>query len=359
MPDRRNGRPLIVPLFMPNQGCPHRCVYCRQERITGKGGRILGPAEVERVLEDAVRSPRVRAAAHSEIAFYGGTFTGLSPKVMEGLLKAAFSRVLKGPFRGIRVSTRPDALDDERLSLLGRYGVNTVELGVQSMHDDVLRRSRRGYASETVAGAVERLRRWGFEVGIQLMPGLPGDSPSRFFETVERSVALRPGMVRLYPTVVLEDTVLADWTRQGRYRPLSLEDAVTLCADACGRFEARGIPVIRIGLFSEDDLRKEGGLVAGPWHPALGFLVRSELYHRSIRGLGAAARGAQGLLVRVHPNDVPLLRGHRNQGLRALEKRAGGRAVEVVLDEDAPRGRPEIGALPVSPDPREERRARP
>ncbi len=322
---------MIVPIFIPNQGCPYRCVYCRQEDVTGTGGLVPGPSDIREVLDKAIRSQRFASAPLREIAFYGGTFTGLSLESMKALLSAASPRVADGSFQGMRVSTRPDMLDEERLSLMRRHHVATVELGVQSLHDEVLRRTRRGYVSEDVESAVTLLRQFGFRVGVQLMPGLPGDTRERFLETVQKAIELEPDLVRLYPTVVLRDTVLASWYRLGSYRPLSLDDAVELCAEACAGFESRGIPVIRIGLLAPDDLVAEGGILAGPWHPAFGSLVRSAVYHRKLKGL--LPKDAKAVRIRVNPRDVSLVRGYQNRGLRALAEKSGIPIPQVVADD--------------------------
>jgi histone acetyltransferase (RNA polymerase elongator complex component) len=344
MSDGKKTRPLIVPLFLPNQGCPYRCVYCRQERITGRGETALSPEGVEEILRASVASTGFDAGRSAEIAFYGGTFTGLPRNVMEGLLKAAFPWVTGGPFQTVRVSTRPDALDGERLALLKRYGVSTVELGVQSMDDGVLRRSRRGYASRDVRRAVDLLRRSGLRVGVQLMPGLPGDSAERFLETVDRCLDLRPDLVRLYPALVLEGTLLADWYREGRYRPFGLDEAVTCCAEACSRFESRGVPVVRMGLLAPAELLEEGGVLAGPWHPAFGFLVRSALYRRKIGRLLPECVDGRVLRIAVHPREVPLVRGYRNRGLCEIQEKTGACSLEVVPDESRASGAPKVEA---------------
>jgi histone acetyltransferase (RNA polymerase elongator complex component) len=257
---------------------------------------------------------------------------------MEGLLEAAFRWSAHGPFQRVRVSTRPDALDGERLALMRRYGVTTVELGVQSMNDEVLRQSRRGYASKDVRRAVDDLRRAGFRVGVQLMPGLPGDSAERFLETVSRCLDLRPDLARLYPTLVLEGTPLAAWFRKGRYRPFSLDQAVACCAEACSRFESSGVPVVRIGLLETE------GLLAGPWHPAFGFLVRSAMFHRKIEAALPRETRSRVLRVVVHPHDEPLVRGYRNRGLRGMTEGTGADSLEIVQDPGRPRGAPAVEA---------------
>lgn len=342
MPDRARKRPLIVPLFIPNQGCPHRCVYCRQENITGRQDRLLDASEVEEILSRAVRSPRFDSAKAPQIAFYGGTFTSLPERTLQDLLGAAYRFVQKGMFGSIRVSTRPDALNPETLSRMRTCGVTLVELGVQSMDAEVLRRTRRGYTARHVEKAVERLRHYGFRVGAQLMPGLPGDSEERFLETVRRVAALRPAVVRLYPTIVIQGTVLAAWYREGRYRPLSLDRAVALCAKSCAYLEARGIPVIRMGLQAAPSLEQTGGILAGPWHPAFGFLVRTRLYQEKLERLLPGAGCAKSLRIRVHPRDIPLVRGHRNRALQELERRTRADRVAIVPDESLASGEPVV-----------------
>jgi histone acetyltransferase (RNA polymerase elongator complex component) len=297
---------------------------------------------VECILARAVRSPGFVAAASPEIAFYGGTFTGLPEQTLRELLEAAYRFVQNGKFESIRVSTRPDALNPEVLSLMRSHGVALVELGVQSMDEEVLRKTQRGYTPKQVEEAVDRLRRHGFRVGAQLMPGLPGDSEERFFETIRRVTALRPALVRLYPTVVIRGTALAAWYRDGRYRPLSLDRAVALCARSCAYLEARGIPVIRMGLQGSPTLERPGEILAGPWHPAFGFLVRNRLYQERLERLLAGAERAKSVRIRVHPRDVPLVRGHRNRSLRELEHRVRAGCVEIIPDRTLVPGRPVV-----------------
>lgn len=351
MPDRARQRPLIVPIFIPNQGCPHRCVYCRQEGITGTTGSPSS-GQVRETLHRAVRSRRFHPERSPEVAFYGGTFTGLPLETMETLLRAVHPWVAEGPFCGVRVSTRPDALDRERLSLMKRYGVATVELGVQSLDDEVLGRSLRGYTARDVQRAVTELRVAGFRVGVQLMPGLPGDSRARWRDTVTRALALGPDLVRLYPTVVLEGTPLAGWYRKGRYRPLTLDEAVERCTEACIRFADRAIPVARIGLLVSSESLDRGEVLAGPWHPAFGDLVRSSVYHCRLEALLPAGSGAD-LRIRLHPADEPLLRGYRNRGTRAVKHKTRAHSLEIRADDRLSPGEPIIETVGAAPGPPE------
>ena len=217
--------------------------------------------------------------------------------------------------------------------------VRTVELGVQSMDEEVLLKSRRGHTAEDVTRAVRMLKRVGLRAGVQLMPGLPGDSPERFSRTIEQVVALEPDMVRLYPALVIRGTELARMYARGSYRPLTLKQAVELCARAVSRFEERGIPVIRIGLMSSPSLLEQGRILAGPWHPALGFLVRSSIYLESILPDLPVPGTVNRIRLYAAEREIPLLRGYRNQGIRVIEQKTGAKVQGVWADNDLPQGR--------------------
>lgn len=345
MSEKRPGKPLIVPIFIPNEGCPYRCIYCHQEKITAQSGRNPDPASVGRILESAVSSAGFDRERRREVAFYGGTFTRLPPVRMTELLETAAPYLKEGTFDSIRISTRPDAIDPERLNLLRQFGVATVELGAQSMDDKVLALSRRGYAARDIISSARLLREYGFKIGIQLMPGLPGDSEETFMGSVEAVMRLRPDMVRLYPTLVIRGTELARWYQEGRYRPLGLEEAVNICRESCIRFEEKGIPVIRIGLMSSPSLLEQGQIMAGPWHEALGFLVRSDIFHRGVDPYLPMPGRADRIRIRVSPREIPLVRGYRNAGLRAIELRTGATVEGVFPDDDLSPGKIEVEVL--------------
>lgn len=330
-----NGRPLIVPVFIPNAGCPHRCVYCDQEAITVQAaGRIPSSGEIRRLLRQATRSPRFPHAPSKEIAFYGGTFTGLPPGRIRELLDAVKPFCEEGGFDGIRVSTRPDQVDPGILDLIGGAGVTTVELGAQSMHDGVLLEARRGHSARDTVEAVRRLQGAGFRVGIQLMPGLPGETPQIFLSGVDYIRRLRPDMVRLYPTVPLQGTLLGRWYLAGRYRPWSLAEAVSACAEGCALLEGDGIPVIRMGLMASPALLAPGRILGGPWHPAFGFLVRSRIYRRRISSVLRDCGGGGILHIRVPLREAALLRGHAGEGIAWLRRISGAAAVRIETDPE-------------------------
>lgn len=347
MPEERL-RPFIVPVFIPNQGCPHRCVFCEQRRISSQTAGPVTGSQVDRALKAAIRSRKFSPLKRREVAFYGGTFTGLAAERMKELLDAVGPYISHGAFHSIRVSTRPDFLDQERLELMRSRGVGMVELGVQSMNDSVLKLSRRGHTAEDTRLAVKTLRKWGFSVGIQLMPGLPGDSRESFSKTISEIIALRPDNVRLYPALVIEGTALAKLYERDEYRPLSLVQAVDFCADACAALEKEGIPVIRVGLMSSPSLLEEGQIKAGPWHRAFGSLVRSEIYHRTIRdklrNLHQSLQGAR-INIRVRSEDIPLVRGHKQEGVKRIEGDTGARVFKIRGDNSLGKGELGIDVL--------------
>ncbi len=330
--EQRKKKPLIVPIFIPSEGCPYRCVYCDQEKITGQAPQI-GPDGIRKRLELAIRSPGYDRQREPEVAFYGGTFTNLSLGRMYALLGAVRPYLRSGLFKSVRVSTRPDAIDKEGLDLLMRLGVDTVELGAQSLDNEVLQLSRRGYTSREVIESIQLLKQRGFKVGVQLMPGLPGDTASKFLRGIEKVIAVRADMVRLYPTLVIRGTALATWYQSKKYKPWSLQDAVRICSESCIRLEQAGIPVIRIGLMSSPGLLNRGEIIAGPWQECFGFLVRSEIYHRKIEKYLPAPGAAQGITLRVCPREIPLARGYKNLGLKRIERKTGAKVVRVRAEK--------------------------
>jgi histone acetyltransferase (RNA polymerase elongator complex component) len=333
------GRPdnrLIVPIFIPNQGCKHKCIFCQQEKITGQFKIPIDGQFVKQTLDKAIASPTFSSGKVSEVAFYGGTFTSLPEKRMTELLSAVTPYLNQNLFHSIRVSTRPDEIDIGRLELMKSFGVSTVELGVQSMNNEVLSLSKRGHSSEDVINSINLLKDHGFKVGAQLMPGLPGDSRERFSETIDKVIDLRPDMVRLYPALVIKDTELAELYLNNKYNPLTVDEAVSICHESCIRLESEGILVIRIGLMSSPSLLKEGEILAGPWHTAFGFLVRSSIYREKIKDFFPHNDKISVIGIRALSREIPLIRGYRNQGLREIEEMTGLRILYIKPDDSVP-----------------------
>ncbi len=293
----------IYPIFLPHAGCPFRCIYCNQKVVVHCEEGEDVETSFERQL--AAFPERPPDGGPAELAFYGGAFTAIPFDLLGKMLETAASGVAQGRFQGIRFSTRPDCMGPEVCDFLSNYPIRTVELGVQSLSDEVLAASRRGYDRLIVERAARAVRERGWELGVQLMLGLPGDSRERFLESAARAIALAPAFVRLYPTLVLRGSVLAAIHARGQYRPLDLEEAVSWCASAYESFRRAGIRVIRMGLQSDPELEKPGAVLAGPHHPAFGHLVRS-LWWRlridaAIEGL-ARPKGEDGFLALRFPS---------------------------------------------------------
>lgn len=261
-----------ISIFVPHIGCPNMCSFCNQRHITGK---TFAPKAQEVI--DAVNvavSGKNYNPKTTEIAFFGGSFTAINRTYMLRLLKTAYQFVESGMVSGIRISTRPDAIDDEILLLLKQYGVTSIELGAQSLNDKVLMLNNRGHSSQDVINASNLIKKHGFSLGLQMMTGLYGDCDDFAIKTAEEIIELKPDTVRIYPTIVLKNTDLAALYIDNKYKPQTLENAVELCARLLTMFEVENIKVIRLGLHSIE----ENSYIAGPWHPAFSELCYSKIY---------------------------------------------------------------------------------
>jgi len=310
------SRRVIVPFFISHQGCPHQCVFCDQRAITGFSGSLPTASEIVRTVRDWLRSSQSDSV---EVAFYGGTFTALPIEQIERLLAPLQPLLCSGEVSSVRVSTRPDALNDGIVTLLRTSGVRLVELGVQSMDDTVLSRSGRGHTAAQCEAAFAMLRGAGLRVGAQLMPGLPGDTPEGAIESLRRLLPMRPELLRIYPAVVLKGTVLASLYRSGAYLPLSIDDAVRICKVILQMAAMEGIPVIRVGLHPGDDLASGGELLAGPYHPAFRQLAEGERWYDLLTLLCAGFSGGEELEIQVAPANVSDLVGHKRTNVRRIE----------------------------------------
>ena len=270
-------RHINVALFVPDEGCPHRCSFCNQKTISGKSVRLT-VEDIENAVETALATAE---CGDGEIAFFGGSFTAIEKSYMISLLEKGREYVDKGLFRGIRISTRPDCIDEEILSLLKEYRVTSIELGCQSMDDEVLSLNRRGHTADDVVKAARLIKEYGFEFGVQMMTGLYGDTEEKSLKTAEKLISLGPDTARIYPTVVLENTTLAELYKKGEYVPQSTEEAAEICAELLLLFHQADIRVIRLGLHSGGNV--EEGFVAGAYHPAFREIAESKIYLRLIK----------------------------------------------------------------------------
>lgn len=257
-----------ISIFIPHLGCPHKCSFCNQNVITGN--------EVQPTAQDvknAVDTALKRKGYEYEIAFFGGSFTAIDRDYMISLLETAGEYVKDGRVEGIRISTRPDAIDKEVLEILKSYGVTSIELGAQSMDDEVLKANLRGHTSADVENASRLIKEYGFELGLQMMTGLYLDTDEKAIKTAQRIIDLAPATVRIYPTAVLKGTYLARLLEDKIYKAQTVDDAANLCTTLVPMFENAGIKIIRLGLHSSPELKKN--IVAGAFHDSFGEIVKS------------------------------------------------------------------------------------
>ncbi len=265
-----------IPIFVAHEGCPFQCVFCNQRHITGADTSVT-PIMVRETVENYLKTIP-EGEKKVEIAFFGGSFTGISEEKQTALLEAAYEFVKDKKADGIRLSTRPDYISDRILERLLKYGVKTVELGVQSMDDEVLVASGRGHTKETVKKAVSLIKKYPFKLGLQMMIGLPCDTEEKSLKTAEEIIALNPDFVRIYPTLVLKDTYLQKMYEKGEYRAWSVDETVGVLKKILPAFSEKGIDVIRVALAVTDEISPQGALVAGPFHPAIRELAEGEIY---------------------------------------------------------------------------------
>jgi histone acetyltransferase (RNA polymerase elongator complex component) len=320
------------------RGCPNRCIFCNEKITAGDFP--------DRITENAFRETvygylnnNRRKADNIQIAFYGGNFTGIDRTYQTRLLGFARHFMEKGLVHSIRISTRPDYIDNESLSLLEKSHVRTVEIGAQSMVDEVLNLSNRGHSAADVKNGIRILKERGFETGMHLMVGLPGDTESRFKYTVDETIALHPDTVRIHPTIVFSDTALAESYHNGNYCPMTIGDAIEYCKQALMKFEEADIPVIRLGLQTTQQMEEDGSIVAGPFHPAFRSLVEGSIF------LDMASSLLERTLIRdkeitftLSPGDVSNFRGLRNQNISTLKGRFKLTEISVKTDPDQERG---------------------
>lgn len=329
-----NTPPLIIPIFLPFAGCRSRCLFCNQKATPDE---VLSPFAVRPFLEVSLRTlPPHRSHREKQVAFYGGSFTAMEKEDQISYLREVQPFLSSGLIESVRISTRPDRLDEETLARLKALGVKTVEIGVQTMVDEVLLRSHRGHRAEDTCMATAHLKQEGFEVGHQLMIGLPGDTFARFQETLDRIIDLGPDFVRIHPTLVLRRSPLETLWRDGIYAPLSLEETIQWLKSGLLKLERSSIRIARLGLQPTGDLQRD--TLAGPFHPALHHLVDSAIFFDMARHLlQNNPKGFRALFL-CHPGDVSNLRGQRNENLLKLRETFGLEEISVQIGEDLPRG---------------------
>lgn len=302
----------ILPIFIPHAGCPHQCVFCNQKTISGQKNAAESGAreQIARWLQ------WLRPSLENEAAFYGGSFTALDSDLQERLLFLTDELLERGIIGSVRLSTRPDYIDDKKLELLQKHGVRLVELGVQSLDDRVLEAAGRGHTVADVVQAMKRLRAYNFKTGLQLMVGMPLQSFSSLQDTVAQVIKLQPDIARIYPLLVIKGTPLAESWAKGEFQPLSLEEAVRQSAWVYDQLMTNGIKVIRVGLQPDDELCAPGNILAGPFHPSMGELVQSFLLRERLTDKLLAVKGAECIVISCPAKMESKLRGMKNSNIK-------------------------------------------
>lgn len=306
-----------IAIFVPHNGCPHQCTFCNQKEITGQ---VFQPHKEDVISAvETARKSLGEKTKNAEIAFFGGSFTAIERNYMTELLSAAAPFVKSGEFGGIRLSTRPDAIDREILEILKYYGVTSVELGAQSMDEEVLLLNERGHTAEDVERASELIHEYGFSLGLQMMTGLYGSTPEKDIITAEKLANLKPDTIRIYPTVVMKGTKLYELYISGKYNPQNTEDAVPLCAKLLRYFEDRGINVIRLGLHDSDSLRES--MAAGAFHPSFRELCESQIMLENVLDALRQNNIIDGYItVCINPKSISRFTGQKKSNIKELNK---------------------------------------
>lgn len=322
----------IISIFVPHEGCPHNCVFCNQTRITGVTSSEVTGEEVKKIADDYLAT-----IDHSnsiiEISFFGGTFTAIREDKQRELLEVARELKEKGLVDKIRMSTRPDYINDYILTYLREFKVDIIELGVQSLSQDILISSGRGHSVEDVLEASKLIKKYGFTLGHQIMPGLPKDTFEKDILSVKKSIMMEPDIVRIYPALVIKDTPMEEMYNRGTYKPYSLEEAVDICKELYKLYNKAEVQVIRMGLQPTDTIREGGDIVAGPFHPSFRELVEGRLFIEKIKELLKDKREG---IVHINPKDISKLYANKKIYFKKLLEE--GYNIIVKTNEDIIRG---------------------
>jgi len=321
----------IIPIFVPHEGCPHNCVFCNQDKITGVTDKVTA-SSVYNIVDEYLKTIN-RKGATIEISFFGGTFTAIDENKQRELLQVAKEYKNKGLIDKIRMSTRPDAINDYILTYLKEYKVDIIELGVQSLCDDVLVASGRGHSARDVEVASQLIKEYGITLGHQIMPGLPKDDFKLDIMSVKKSIEMKPDICRIYPSLVIKDTPMETMYLNGDYIPYSLEEAVEVWKELYKLYTDANIQVIRIGLQPTDAINQGADVVAGPFHPAFRELVESSLMCEKIKEtLGGPSKG----LVEINEKDLSKLYANRKAYFKQFA--VEGYDIQVKVSNDIERG---------------------
>ena len=314
--ENQKHKKFIVPVFIPHQGCKFSCVFCNQKNITG-----IKNIEIKKQIKTFLSYKKKHSIIEeTEIAFFGGTFLGLKEKKIISLLKIAQSFIDKKKASSIRFSTRPDSINDKTLNLLENFSVKTIELGVQSMDDAVLKITNRGHTALDTINAIKMIKKKKYDLGIQIMTGLPLENETSLMKTAKKVATLKPNFLRIYPCIVLKNSALADMYKKGNYKPTTLEESIKTVKKLYLFFKEKKIPIIRMGLQSTESLEKKGNILAGPYHPSFAHLVFSSIFlDMAVEILKKKKHNKKKITIEVHKKNISTMRGIKNSNIKSLQ----------------------------------------
>ncbi|MDW0100121.1 radical SAM protein [Clostridioides difficile] len=298
----------IIPIFVPHKGCPHDCIFCNQKKITGVSADVTSE-DARNIIEECLET--IDKDADVEIAFFGGSFTAIDIDIQKSLLSVAKEYVEKGLVKDIRMSTRPDCIDEDILSMLKEYKTSIIELGVQSLDEKVLLDSIRGHQSEIVYKSSKMIKNSGIKLGLQMMIGLPADTEEKCIFTAKKFVELKPDCVRVYPTLVVKDTGLEKLMEQNKYNPFTLEESVNIVKKVLVLFYVNNINVIRVGLQATDDIQIGKAVLAGPYHPAFRELVEADMIKDYLEFVILQNKNIKQMLVKSNKKNISKIIGNK------------------------------------------------
>lgn len=306
-----------IAVFIPELSCPFQCVYCNQRKITGKLS-VPSSEEVKQFIHSHLKTLPAENTI-IELGFFGGNFTGIPMQVQEKFLKTVQPFIKEGRINAIRLSTRPDYINNEKLDLLQKFNVSTIELGAQSMDEEVLKKSKRGHTSMDTIISSGLIKSYGFRLGLQMMIGLPGDTFQKSFNTAMKITELGAEDTRIYPCLVIKGTGLEEWYNKGKYKPLSLPDAVQWSKEIFKYFESNGVNVIRMGLHPSEGLLSGEELIAGPFHQSFKELVLTEIWTDHLRPLSFST-SFEKIKILVPPMEINYAIGYGSKNKKYLQQ---------------------------------------
>lgn len=311
----------IIPIFIPFLGCPHDCAFCNQVKITNYKDNINKENTIRQINQYLSYFPKNENL--KEIAFFGGSFTGLDEKVMISYLEIALNYKKKGIIDRIRLSTRPDYINNSILDILKKYEVDVIELGIQSLDNEILNANERGHSKEDSIRASKLIKDYGFKLGHQIMPGLYKDSFDKATQTGLESIKMNPDMVRIYPTLVIKDTKLEKLYKEGLYKPLSLDEAIEISSRLYMIYSYKKIPVIRIGLQPTENINEKKDVVAGPFHPSIRQLVETNIHKIYLEELINKYRLKNKIKIHISNREISIIAGNKKANKNYFYKKYG------------------------------------